>query len=142
MEKHNPEKQEECRYEKGYAPAQQSNWFKPGQSGNPNGRPLKGKILTSYLESELNKVDPNDEHHRTRGEVLAQKVLDMAMKGHGIALKEVWDRIDGKVTQPIGADADMPITIQLVPAMKQDSNQDSNHNQRNGGNGGNGNPNP
>lgn len=45
--------------------------------------------------------------------------LSLAVKGVTVAFKEVWDRVDGKVTQPIGeGDAKQPITIEIVPADK------------------------
>jgi len=57
-----PEKQEENRplMEAGKA----TRW-KPGQSGNPSGRPAKRECLTSLLKEEIEKVNPEDTEGRT-----------------------------------------------------------------------------
>lgn len=100
--------------------------FQPGESGNPNGRPKKADCLTLLLKEEIEKLCPfkKEEQKEKYGKQLTWKemivisTLSLAVKGVPIAFKEVWDRVDGKVTQPIGEDAKQPITIEIVPADK------------------------
>jgi hypothetical protein len=59
--------------------------FKPGQSGNPNGRPKKGGTLTDLIASKINRDD------------LAQMIIDMAVKEKNFeAMKLIWAYFDGK----------------------------------------------
>lgn len=74
-----------------------SHGFQPGQSGNPKGRPPLQKSLTSLLRLEIDTPCPDDREGRTWRELLVLSLMRLAMKGHPTALKEVWDRIDGKV---------------------------------------------
>lgn len=78
----------------------QSPW-KPGQSGNPHGRPTKEHCLTSLIKEYLSQTDPNDTHKkkRTREATLAEAIAEMARKGHRVALKELLDRVDGPIRQ-------------------------------------------
>ncbi len=71
--------------------------WKPGQSGNPKGRPQKEDCLTSLMKEELAKIDPEDKHKRTHAELIVLATIRLARKGNAAALKEVWERSDGKV---------------------------------------------
>lgn len=83
--------------------------FKPGQSGNPSGRPKK-KPLTEMYEGILN--DP-EEMAKIRASVVKALVKgNMAMV---LQLREMTDRVEGKVTQPIEAD----ITVNLADAIAE-----------------------
>jgi len=75
-----------------------SRW-KKGVSGNPRGRPKKRDILTSLLKEEIAKICPADREKRTWKELIVRATLQLAMKGNATALKEVWERLDGKVLQ-------------------------------------------
>lgn len=78
--------------------------FKPGKSGNPNGRP-KGQSITSILRQLL---DEPDKKHGTAARAFAKQILKFAQRGgSGDAsyAKEVIERIDGKVPTRI-ANAD------------------------------------
>lgn len=66
--------------------------FKPGQSGNPNGRPKKS-LFTQHIEAALN--DP------AKAKALADQVIANIMAGDSSALKQAWDRTDGPVTQVV-----------------------------------------
>ena len=64
--------------------------WKPGQTGNPNGR--RGSIrdlLNSLLDSSF-----NDDY--TRREVLALALFEQAMLGNIAAIRELLDRAEGK----------------------------------------------
>ena len=87
--------------------------WKPGQSGNPKGRPPKSICLTSLLKEEINKINPKDRAKRTWAELIVLATIRLAIKGNATALKEVWDRIDGRV-QDRRIDDYKPITIEVV----------------------------
>ncbi len=72
--------------------------FKPGQSGNPGGRP-KTKLLTQAYRELLEQVDPKE--RKTLAQKLARKAVQQALKGNLAALKEITDRTEGKSVQPL-----------------------------------------
>ena len=71
--------------------------FQKGNSGNPKGRPKKADCLTSLMKEELAKIDPEDKHKRTHAELVVLATIRLARKGNAAALREVWERSDGKV---------------------------------------------
>ena len=77
------------------------NTWKPGQSGNPGGRP-KGKSITAELRKLLDKG--------TNAEDLAEILLKMGKKDLA-ALREVLDRSDGKVTDTHRIEGEIPVSI-------------------------------
>jgi hypothetical protein len=74
--------------------------FKPGQSGNPAGRP-KSITLSEALRLELAKILPNDTQERTFAEVIAQSLVRAAVTGNILAAKEIADRTEGKPKQAV-----------------------------------------
>ncbi len=79
-------------------PPVETRW-KKGESGNPKGRPKKQDSLTSLLKEEIEKICPADREKRTWKELIVRATLQLAMKGNATALKEVWERLDGKTLQ-------------------------------------------
>jgi len=75
--------------------------FKKGVSGNPGGRPRKEDCLTSIMRVKLEEVDPNDENKLTHAELVVLSTIELAKKGNAAALREVWERSDGKVTDKL-----------------------------------------
>lgn len=75
---------------------------KPGQTGNPNGRPRKElsltHILQEYGETLTINVDGKKLQYR---QALMLKMWNMALKGDRDMAKYIMDRIDGKVKEKI-----------------------------------------
>jgi len=84
-----PAKQESNRGEDGK--------FKPGVSGNPNGRP-KGKTIAGIIRE---KIEQADENGKTKIDKLADILINKAMDGDFKALELIWNYMDGKPDQKI-----------------------------------------
>ena len=83
--------------------------FMPGKSGNPSGRPHKKPITELYEEI---MADPKAMAALRKSIVKALSKGQMAMV---LQLKEMTDRVEGKVTQPIAAD----VTVNLADAIAE-----------------------
>lgn len=98
-------------------PPAESRW-KKGVSGNPRGRPKKRDSLTSLLKEEIAKICPADREKRTWKELIVRATLQLAMKGNATALKEVWERLDGKILQTekvqLGGNEGREVQIKVV----------------------------
>src|SRR5262245_53752211 len=81
--------------------------FKPGQSGNPGGRPKTCDLIEAYRE-QLAKVIANDPEGRTFAEVIAETMIYAAARGNRGAAREIADRVYGKPRQQV--DVDLEIT--------------------------------
>ncbi len=77
-------------YNVGYGKPPLETRFKPGQSGNPKGRPKRAKGLNTLARSALTEKvkvrTANGEKRMTRIEALLHKLMELAMKGNGAAL--------------------------------------------------------
>lgn len=81
--------------------------FQPGQSGNPNGRP-KSKPFKDALQKALKDAEGDKDLLAA----VATALVGKAMMGDVPAIKELADRMDGKVSQPIeGEEGGEPIVI-------------------------------
>lgn len=92
--------------------------WKKGQSGNPGGRPKKGICLTTILKDVLRTIHTGDKQKRTFAELIAIATATQAIKGNPQALKIAWERMEGRLAQPIeGSSPDKPpIRITILPA--------------------------
>lgn len=78
--------------------------FKPGQSGNPNGRPPKGYSITEWFKSMLNsKPEVKD--------AIGKSIMKKALEGDTTAQKMVWQYMDGMPKQTIDATVTLPKPI-------------------------------
>ncbi len=75
--------------------------FAPGQSGNPAGRPRKENTLISCLRDYVEGVPPGSTDGKTRAQLLAEMLVETALRGDQWAVREVYDRIAGRPTQTV-----------------------------------------
>lgn len=76
--------------------------WKPGESGNPQGRPKK-KPITQRYEFLLEQLAPAEvrkayglKEGATYGDVIAINMVNQAIQGEVPATKEITDRVEGK----------------------------------------------
>lgn len=95
------------RDEKGrFLKGNETGW-KPGQSGNPAGRP-KTITLSEAYRNALAQPMPKDKKGRTIAEVIAEKVcLEAAFTGNVQAAREIADRTEGKPKQAVDLNANV-----------------------------------
>lgn len=68
--------------------------FKPGESGNPNGRPPKGYSITEWFKNMLNSnPDVRD--------AMGKSIIKKALEGDTAAQKMVWQYMDGMPKQAV-----------------------------------------
>lgn len=75
--------------------------FLPGTSGNPGGRP-QTKILTGALIKTLSKKTGGGINY----ELVAKILVSLALGGKIEAIKEIFDRVEGKAPQSIDVTTD------------------------------------
>jgi hypothetical protein len=85
--------------------------FKPGQITNPNGARKERKFYQALLVA-LNAEGPD-----IRLRKIAEQLIKAAEKGEPWAIRELMDRIDGKVPQAtiLQGDAEQPVRYCEVP---------------------------
>ncbi len=118
MAKKPPAKQGKRKLPQAFIDAQ----FKPGQSGNPKGRAKNSPSLVAAIIRRLNHAEllvesgDGDQKRPPTVEELADKLLELCMKGNAVALgalEKLLDRLDGRVpvkTELTGKDGD-PIQV-------------------------------
>ncbi len=82
--------------------------FPPGVSGNPGGRP-KGVSLTARLREALDELDGD----KPKAHKLIDVLMTVAMKGDRQAIKDIMERVDGKVPDRIAGHDGGPLNISL-----------------------------
>ena len=94
--------------------------FLPGQSGNPGGRNTEKRFREALL---LELAEDGDARKPLRE--VAKALIAAALTGDVSAIREIADRIDGKVPLPLrGDDDDRKIIVEIrrfpePPALKQ-----------------------
>jgi hypothetical protein len=88
--------------------------WQPGQSGNPKGRPPKLISITSYLKEHLAEVD--EATGKNYAELVALKLIELAIGGDLEAIREILNRVDGKVIEKHEIDGQIPVTLIFSPA--------------------------
>jgi len=77
--------------------------WKPGQSGNPGGRPKRDSI-TSALLQQLEQQNTDSE---TIADSIAAVLVKRALSGDVRAIREIADRTEGKPRQQIKVEAEV-----------------------------------
>jgi hypothetical protein len=72
--------------------------WQPGQSGNPKGQPKRTKLWREALDRAIKRREHDDP---LALEKLADKVLAAVDAGDVSAMRELGDRLDGKVPQAL-----------------------------------------
>lgn len=79
--------------------------FLPGQSGNPSGRPKKRPISEIY-----ERIMENPENVGLIEAAVLKTILAGKMAAQ-LTLKEMAERIEGKVTQPVDVNGELTLTL-------------------------------
>lgn len=80
----------------GYCKPSRRTQFKPGQSGNPKGRPKRSRSLDSTLDAMLDEKIAGPEGRVNFREYICKRVVHNAAKGEWRALKIVLDHMRSK----------------------------------------------
>lgn len=83
--------------------------WKPGESGNKTGRPRGSISLTEQLKVYLRR------HPEAMSEIIHSLVKE-GISGNIIAIKETFDRVDGKVAETHNIKGDLPVVLNFMPA--------------------------
>jgi hypothetical protein len=98
-----PKQTENKRRNGQFAPGNKlGNRFKPGETGNPAGRPKRTK-LTDALTAKLAENAPGASEE-TIAERIAQALINEALNGNVQAIREIGDRTEGKPRQALEID--------------------------------------
>jgi hypothetical protein len=96
--------------------------FKPGQSGNPGGRGRE-KPYRDALRRALARAEVEGKPHSL--DRIADAHLAKALSGDVSAVRELADRLDGKVPQAIVGDGEHdPVRIQAIERLITDPKHD------------------
>lgn len=77
---------------------------------NPNGRPPKERCFANMLRIAINEAV--EKGGGTKLRAVAEALVEKGMTGDVAAIKEIADRLDGKVPQAIVGDADeVPVSV-------------------------------
>ena len=86
--------------------------WKPGQSGNPEGLSLKRRV--SDILREPKRSLSKEETKKVKAiELLARAIVEDAIKGSKEDRKEIWERLDGKLSLGISVAGDVEITYTI-----------------------------
>jgi hypothetical protein len=89
--------------------------FKPGWAGGP-GRP-KGVSLKGLLKQALEKETLGDQpcpNGRNVAETFVEAVLIHAIGGNPSYMKEIWERVEGKVKDKVEHDGEIKIRVEYA----------------------------
>jgi hypothetical protein len=86
--------------------------FQPGQSGNPAGKAPSQKSFAAMLKLAIHEAGSQPGTNKLRD--VADALVSKAIDGDIAAIKEIADRLDGKVPQGIGGDPDNPLMVAVT----------------------------
>ena len=92
-----------------------SNGWKPGQSGNPSGRPKKGTSVADLLRWKAKrKVLAGPQKGKTYADAIAEVILVKAEAGDLKAAEMYFDRIEGKPHQTIAQTTETKAEVRVI----------------------------
>ena len=96
-------------------PEMEARKWRPGQSGNPGGRPKKTKLTDAYRQI-LEELVPGDPEGRTYAQLIAWEMVKSALKGRSDAAREIGDRTEGRARQAIdlGGGSENPLSFTVI----------------------------
>jgi uncharacterized protein DUF5681 len=83
--------------------------FKPGQSGNPNGRPKKNWLTEATEELLEEKLSDPAERERWKN-AQWEKMIKSGVVG-AMFLDTAWERTEGKVAQPVRVSGELTVSL-------------------------------
>jgi len=83
--------------------------WRPGESGNPSGRPKDSVSLVTTLKQQLR------EHPELATDII-QALITKGKSQDVSAIKEMFDRIDGKVVETHRIEGEIPVVLKFMPA--------------------------
>jgi hypothetical protein len=91
----------------------------------PPRRLIQGKgPITGALVKMLDEKVPNDPRRRTHAEVIAGMLIRKALKGDLQAIKEIADRVEGKVLEASHHELAQPVDLRVVFEKRKTGNQE------------------
>lgn len=85
--------------------------WKPGQTGNPKGRP-KNRTLTEIVREYMEKEGMTpDGRELILSEAMAETILKMALGGNTEVIKELWARLEGKSKETLEIKGQMDVKL-------------------------------
>jgi hypothetical protein len=85
--------------------------FQPGQSGNPLGRGAEKPFLAA-LRVAISKAKAS-KHSKHSLEKIAERLLINAASGETAAIREIADRLDGKIPAPATIQDDVKLIVEI-----------------------------
>ncbi len=100
---------------RGMSPNSQKNLGK-GRLGNNHANKDYSitRIIKEMLDLPADAVLPGANGVKTWRQLIARAILYSAVKGEVAMIKELLDRLEGKVTQPIGGEGGGPIKTEII----------------------------
>jgi len=87
--------------------------WKPGQSGNPKGRPKNIKTIPEILR-KIGEEEGTKNGEYTKLDVVMRKVFEYALAGKSWAVQFIAERTEGKVTDTHEIIGNDPIPINII----------------------------
>ena len=93
--------------------------FAKGNRANPNGRPRKELSITQALRDYMHEIPQitvggSKNTDKTWAQLVALGMLLKSVKGDASMAREIIDRLEGKVAQPIAGANGEPIALNIV----------------------------
>jgi hypothetical protein len=110
-----------------YHPPREYRW-KPGQSGNPAGRPKSARIISDRITELLEATEIAGKKlpkGQKAADLVARKILELALRGNVAIIRELLDRMEGRVAgDDRGQQDDAAATlVKAVLQMQEDAKQ-------------------